>query len=601
MRRNDRERLNGVRSSALWTKSGRGRSASEVSRGELRSSALWGKGGRGLLAVFALTLALIGPSTSIADTTAKPAFVPASLLTDARAHPSKLFRVIVQGKPGKSSATIAQNVRAEDGKIKRRFFSIAGVAASVDGSDLLKLRRHPNVFAITPDARLAAAESGSGSDGTSSGSSGSSGSGSSDGTTSNTLSYASAPMDSEMWRESVRVDQLWALYDPLTGLEAPAPQAPAIAIVDSGVDASRLADFGTRVVASVNLSSLSPNATGDGQGHGTMVAGIAAGASPFHPGVAQNAPIVSIRTSDAEGRSVTSDVIAAADWILANKKTYGIRVANFSLSGSMETSFRFDPLDKAVERLWFNGVVVVAAAGNHGSADGPVSMSYAPGNDPFIITVGALDVGQTGDPYDDSVPYWSGFGYTMDGFSKPDMAAPGRYMVMPVPAGASIPARAPERVVAPGYMWMSGTSFAAPVVAGTAAQLLARHPDWGPNEVKGALMLTSAYLGGQASGVGEIDAAYAASLDFRPPNPNENFYPFVQKDLLSGQLYFNGAAWASAVQNDAAWSSAAWSSAAWASAAWASAAWASAAWSSAAWSSAELEASLTRSTATLAE
>src|SRR5438270_478251 len=88
----------------------------------------------------------------------------------------------------------------------------------------------------------------------------------------------------------------------------------------------------------------------------------------------------------------SSDVIAAADWILQNKDTYNIRVANFSLHGSQNSTFRFDPLDKAVERLWFSGVVVVAAAGNYGATQSGVL--YAPGNDPFVITVGATGVGE---------------------------------------------------------------------------------------------------------------------------------------------------------------------------------------------------------------
>ena len=137
-------------------------------------------------------------------------------------------------------------------------------------------------------------------------------------------------------------------------------------------------------------------------------------------------------------------------------------------------------------------------------------------------------------------------------------------------------------------MWMSGTSFAAPVVAGAAAQILARHPDWTPDQVKGALLLTAAYLPNadwQAAGVGEVDAATAASLDFTPPNPNENLDTFVSSNPTTGQPVFDAAAWADAVSSEAAWSSAAWSSAAWSSAAWASAAWASAAWSSAAWAS----------------
>src|SRR5687768_18285625 len=112
------------------------------------------------------------------------------------------------------------------------------------------------------------------------------------------------------------------------------------------------------------------------------------------------------------------------------------------------------------------------------------------------------------------------------------MAAPGRYMVGPVPADATMPAHAPERLVEPGYMWMSGTSFAAPIVSGVAAQLLARHPGWTPDQVKGALMLTAQALPGAAplsAGVGEIDAGAAAALT-TPPNPNENLYAFVAPD-----------------------------------------------------------------------
>src|SRR5205807_5177501 len=150
-----------------------------------------------------------------------------------------------------------------------------------------------------------------------------------------------------------------------------------------------------------------------------------------------------------------------------------------------------------------------------------VDMSHAPGNDPFVITVGALDQNGTANSADDVAAPWSAYGNTSDGFEKPELSAPGRYLIMPVPAGSTIPATVPERVVAPGYMWMSGTSFAAPVVSGAAAQLLARHPEWTPDQVKGALMLSANALpaAGLAVGVGEVDAAASAAL-VSPPNPN---------------------------------------------------------------------------------
>src|SRR5207247_11421071 len=140
-------------------------------------------------------------------------------------------------------------------------------------------------------------------------------------------------------------------------------------------------------------------------------------------------------------------------------------------AGATDPRLRFDPLDRAVEALWLNGIVVVAAAGNHGQAGQAVSMSYAPGNDPFVITVGGLDQNGTSDPSDDTVADWSAYGTTMDGFSKPDLSAPGRYMIAPTPMDGTIAKTVPDRVVAPGYIWMSGTSFSTPVVAAAAAQL----------------------------------------------------------------------------------------------------------------------------------
>src|SRR5713226_7781756 len=387
----------GTRSNALWGSNGRG--------GEHRSNALWGRGGRKAVLVLVTLAAVISlPAAAVAGGGNRGdqngAVVPANLIAQAQANPDQVFHVIVQGTKGNKSDAVAQDVSSENGKLKRKFFSISGVSADLSGKDLLKLAQHPGVLAITPDAPLKSSD------------------------------YQNA----EMWRYSADVAPLWNATSPVTGLiTGPAPQAPAVAIV----------------------------ASGDDEGHGTMVAGVLAGASPAYPGVAQNAPIVSVRTADANGQSVTGDVIAAADWILANKGLYNIRVANFSMAGASTTSFRYDPLDKAVEKLWFSGVVVVAAAGNHGSATGPVDMSYAPGNDPFVITVGAVDQMLTADPLNDTVPWWSAYGHTMDGFAKPDLAAPGRYIIGPVPMVSTLPTTAPLRVVAPGYMWMSGTSFSA--------------------------------------------------------------------------------------------------------------------------------------------
>src|SRR5205085_8231630 len=133
---------------------------------------------------------------------------------------------------------------------------------------------------------------------------------------------------------------------------------------------------------------------------------------------------------------------------------------------------------------------------------------------------------------------------TWDGFSKPCLSAPGRYMVAPAPMDGSIAKTVPDRVMAPGYMWMSGTSFSTPVVSAAAAQILARHPNFSPDQVKGALMLTANWLPmveGNAGGVGEIDAGVAATVD-NPSNPNVGLYQFVAPDH-TGSREFHAAGW----------------------------------------------------------
>jgi serine protease AprX len=183
---------------------------------------------------------------------------------------------------------------------------------------------------------------------------------------------------------------------------------------------------------------------------------------------------------------------------------------------------------------------------------------------------------------------FSAYGRTLEGFAKPDVAAPGRYMVGPASTSSTLATEKPGRIAAPGYLLLSGTSFAAPVVSATVAWLLAVHPTWTPDQVKGALMLTAQPAPKAAPGsvgVGQVNATRAALLTTTPPNPNLGLNAFVSTGA-DGSPVFDSAAWSSAAQANAAWNSAAWNSAAWNSAAWSNAAWSSAAWNTAAWSSA---------------
>jgi serine protease AprX len=533
--------LSGARANALWGR-----------RGESRSNALWGRTGKRSLLLLSLAAMFVVPVAGSASpgSGSPSAVVPASLIAQATANPLQNFDVIVTGNKDRPASQIAGDVTNENGKLKRRFLSVNGVQATVSGKDLLKLARNSHVLSIVPNAKV----------------------------------QATAYEDSTMWQDSVDMSLMQNAFDPNTGdVTGPAPQAPAIAIVDSGVQAR--SDFGSRLVASINMCSLCPAlASGDDEGHGTMVAGVAAGGGQYKGG-SPTSPIVSIRTADANGQSMTSDVIAAADWIDSHAKQYNIRVANFSLAGASQTSIRVDPLDKAVERLWLDGIVVVAAAGNHGTGTGPVSESFAPGNDPFVITVGATDQHSTADPSDDTIPSWSAYGSTLDGFTKPDVSAPGRYMVAAAPMSGTIAKTVPDRVLSPGYMWMSGTSFATPVVSAAAAQILARHPGWSPDQVKGALMLTANYLPNASNfsgGVGEVDGVYASIVD-NPPNPNEGLYQFVKPDASIGKPAFDAASWGEYLQSGASWAQASWGEASWGEASWNAASWGEASWNAASW------------------
>ncbi|MGH3103938.1 MAG: S8 family serine peptidase [Gaiellaceae bacterium] len=393
---------------------------------------------------------------------------------------------------------------------------------------------------------------------------------------------ATAFSSTQLWPAQIGAAQLWG------NALNPGPKPPTIAIVDSGIEKGILSfGDGSRIIDRQIFTTLPQGGSYDGRGHGTFVAGIAAGQAAGYTGVAPRADLVDLDVMNDQGMAKTSDVVRACEWILANKDSRNIRVANFSLHSSAVLSIKNHPLNKAVEQLWFGGVVVVAAVGNYGVAGGPSGVKHAPGNDPFVITVGAYDLEGSARITNHDVPSWSAYGYTNEGFSKPDVVAPGRYIVGPAPIGSTLGVERPDRIVAPGYLRLSGTSFAAPVVSGMAAQILARNPSWTPDMVKGALMKTARRMPDASfleQGRGEVNlvrAAYARSV----PNPNEGLERFVVSDPAGGSgEVFDAAAWYDAMKNDAAWDSAAWSSSAWSDAAWNDAAWSTSAWADSAWS-----------------
>jgi serine protease AprX len=553
--RHFRANNSGDRSNALW---GRG------SRGESRSNALWGRGGRRAgvaLATLTALFAMAAGATAAVGTGASgtgpsggdlTAYVSPDLRDAVTQNPGQTFDVIVQGnKKGTANGFYKKLVGDNYGsQVKQQLSSISGVQASLTGRQILSLGKRPYVTSITSNE---------------------------------TVTMAGPPLldsNGQLWP--------WATGAPVDWLNQ-SPDAATIAVVDSGIDPTRVADFGNRLLGQVNLTSLSPNSPGDGYGHGTFVASIAAGGAPGYGGVAPKAELLSLDVMNDQGQATVVDVVKAADWILANKTKYNIKVANFSLHAVNKASVLFDPLDQAVEKLWLNGVVVVAASGNYGTAGTPSGVNFAPGNDPFVITVGATDIGSSLGAGDDVAAPFSAYGYTPDGFAKPDIAAPGRYMIGAVPVGSTLMKLKPANVTDPvkGYMQLSGTSFAAPVIAGAAAELIAQHPNWTPDQVKGALMLTATPepLAAKGSlGVGEVNIAAARVYRKSPPNPNAGLDQFVATGA-DGTRTFDSNAWQAAALANSAWNAVAWSDVAWSDAAWSTVAWSDVAWADVAWAS----------------
>ncbi len=244
----------------------------------------------------------------------------------------------------------------------------------------------------------------------------------------------------------------------------------------------------------------------DDYGHGTHVAGIIAGNGHdswgARAGMAPEAHLVGLKVLDANGRGVISDVIAALEYAVANKATYNIRVINLSVGAAVTESYNTDPLAQAAKKAVDAGIVVVAAAGNLGKnklGQTQYGGITAPGNAPWVLTVGASSHMGTIWRYDDTMAGYSSRGPSaIDFAAKPDLVAPGTGTVSLSDANSTLYVNNPAyllagTVVTPArpYLSLTGTSMAAPVVAGTVAQMLEANPNLTPNLVKAILQYTA--------------------------------------------------------------------------------------------------------------
>lgn len=348
-------------------------------------------------------------------------------------------------------------------------------------------------------------------------------------------------------------------------------QNMTIAVVDSGIyktkDLSKRVKFGANFNPEVHTAA-------DGYGHGTFVAGLIAGDGKLSDGafvgVAPKANLINIRVCDDNGMATESSVVSGLQWIYENKALYNIKVVNMSLNAATPQSYHTSPMSAAAEVLWFSGIVVVASAGNNGTAN-----LYAPANDPFIITVGATDDRGTTTLSDDIMPSYSAYGTDQAGQRKPDLVAPGTRIIGLLPQNNSltISQNYSANRVNFNYFKMSGTSMAAPIVAGAAALVLQANPNLTPDQVKYRLKATAnanwpGYIATR-SGAGYLDI-YAAVNGTTTQSANTG--------LQASQMLWTGS-------DPVNWGSVNWGSVNWGSVNWGSVNWGSVNWGSVNWAS----------------
>ena len=416
----------------------------------------------------ALALALVvgigGPALAEAGSPEK-----LDKLLKSRAGQGGWSRIIVTLKPG---ADASSEVKRLGGKLGRRLRLINGQVIELPNGQIRKLADHPAVDSLHYDR----------------------------------------PTGGEMNRVAVTVGARAAQADfGYTGAGV------GVAVIDSGTtswhdDLTYLGsssvvrvENGQRVAAFVDFVN-GRTAPYDDNGHGTHVSGIIAGngldSFGTRAGIAPAAHLVSLKVLDDRGRGVISNVIAALEWVVANRASYNVRVVNLSVGAAVTESYRTDPLTLAAKRAVDSGVVVVTAAGNLGkNADGQLQYGgiTAPGNAPWVLTVGAHSHEGTVVRTDDVMAGYSSRGPTaLDFEAKPDVVAPGTGIVSLSDATSTMYVSKAAyllsgSVLASGkpYLSLTGTSMASPVVAGTVALMLQANPALTPNMVKAILQYTA--------------------------------------------------------------------------------------------------------------
>jgi serine protease AprX len=398
-------------------------------------------------------------------------------------------------------------------------------------------------------------------------------------------------------------------------------QGVTVAVLDTGID--NLPDFAGRLIGGVDLTG-GNSPFQDGYGHGTFVAGLIAGdgasSGGQYSGEAPGANLVSIKVAGADGTTNLGTLITALQWAVDHHGAYGIKVLNMSLGFQPTESTVLNPLDQAVEAVWNSGITVVASAGNAGPFNGTI---LSPGDDPLVITAGALDdMAGTSVSADEMTNFSSAGPTSPDGWVKPDLVTSGRSVVSLAAPGSTIYDNYPSARIGAGNFVGSGTSFSAAITSGAAALVLADNPGLTPDQVKARLLgntspgpVGNPFVDGHgalnayaAATSGPMNYTQSAALlppallggtvSLVPTGPVDtwNVNLWTGLPLAQGQpgdsswngSSWNGGAWngmafVGRAWNDGGWSGAAWNGSQWAGEAWDGTDWNGSAWSGAAW------------------
>ncbi len=294
-----------------------------------------------------------------------------------------------------------------------------------------------------------------------------------------------APLDTTVRVDQVR-DEQWQLEElrAKTAWRTSTGRGVVVAVVDSGVDGSH-PDLAGQVLPGIDLVSPDGADGPDPVGHGTTVAGLIAGRADDDRGVVGLAPdarILPVRVLDDENRYDDAMIVAkGVRWAVDN----GARVINLSLGGSGDSPALAAALDYAFAR----DVVVVACTGNLATSNSP--KVWYPAREPGVVAVAGLER--------DTQNLWSG-------------SITGPETVLTAPATALYGARPPA-----GYWRVQGTSFAAPLVAATAALIRARYPQMSAGDVINRMISTARHLGpagrNDQFGYGLVDPVAALTAD----------------------------------------------------------------------------------------